>query len=197
MKVSNEYIPFSRTSLARNFPAGALFFNLLATLIDVVPLGTFSSRESAVEWISDGKSHHTPIVLSPVVIEQCKLLLVDSFVRNLFNCADSPTLGTEEVLRAKNDKDLKHEKDLAQVRTSSAASLAAKEARVDRSKGFWQSSKWARKLTSGVVRFVFVISVHDLDLVLTFIYTTIRICYCRRICFPETLSLRPTAKRHL
>lgn len=116
-----------------------------------------------------GGSHHTPIVLSTVVIEQCKLLLVDSFVRSLFNCADSPTLGTEEVLRAKNDKDLKHEKDLAEVRTSSAASLAAKEARVDRNKGFWQSSRWARKLSSGVVRFVIVISVHDLDLVLTLI----------------------------
>lgn len=131
-------------------------------MIDVVPLGTFSSRESAVEWISDGMSHHTPIVLSPVIIEQCKLLLVDSFVRNLFNCADSSCLGTEAVLRAKNDKDLKHEKDLAEVRTSSAISLAAKEARVDRSKSFWQSSSWARKVTSTVVSFVLVISVRDL-----------------------------------
>jgi ubiquitin-protein ligase E3 C len=71
-------------------------------------------------------------------------------------------LGTEAVLRAKNDKDLKHEKDLAEVRTSSAISLAAKEARVDRSKSFWQSSSWARKVTSTVVSFVLVISVRDL-----------------------------------
>lgn len=119
--------------------------------MDVVPLGTFSSRESAVEWISNG-DHHTPIVLSPVVIEQCKLLLVDSFVRNLFNCAiDNDVLKTEEILRNKNDKDLKQEKDLAEVGASSATSLAASEARVDRSKSFWKSSKWARKLTSGVV----------------------------------------------
>ena len=85
-------------------------------------------------------------------MEQCKLLLVDSFVRNLFNCAiDNDALGTENVLRSKNDKDLKHEKDLAEVGTSSATSLAASEARVDRSKGFWKSSKWARKLSSSVV----------------------------------------------
>ena len=87
---------------------------------------------------------------------------MDSFVRNLFNCADSSCLGTEEVLCAKNDKDLKHEKDLAEVRTSSATFLAAKEARLDRSKSFWQSSSWARKVTSTMVCFVLVTSVTDL-----------------------------------
>lgn len=127
------------------------FFDFIAILVDVIPLGTFSSRESAVEWIRSG-DHHTPIVLSPVVMEQCKLLLVDSFVRNLFNCAiDDDALSTKDVLLNKNEKDLKQETDLAEVGTSSATSLAASEARVDRSKGFWKSSKWARKLSSSVV----------------------------------------------
>ena len=109
------------------------------------------SRESAVEWVSDGSSH-TPVVLSPVIIQQCKLLLVDSFVRDLFACAvDKSSLDTDRILREKNDKDLKHEKNLAEVGGSSAASLAAKEARINRTKGFWQSSKWARKLSEGVV----------------------------------------------
>jgi ubiquitin-protein ligase E3 C len=44
---------------------------------------------------------------------------------------------------------LKHEKDLQEAGVS-AATLAAKEARVDRSKRFWNSSAWARKLTKGV-----------------------------------------------
>lgn len=142
---------YSHLITVRVFTDAAFFFDVIATLVDAVPLGTFSSRESAVEWISDG-DHHTPIVLSSVICDHCKLLLVDSFVRNLFNCAiGCNALGTDEVLRSKNDKDLKHEKDLAEVGTSSATSLAASEARVDRSKSFWKSSKWARKLSSGVV----------------------------------------------
>lgn len=130
----------------------SFFFDFIATLVDAVPLGTFSSRDSAVEWISNSSGHHTPIVLSPVVTDQCKLLLVDSFVRNLFNCAiDDDVLGTVNILRTKNDKDLKLEKDMAEVATASATSLAANEAKVDRNKSFWKSSKWARKLSSSVV----------------------------------------------
>lgn len=77
---------------------------------------------------------------------------MDSFVRNLFNCAiDDEALKTANILGAKNDKDLKLEKDMAEVATASATSLAASEAKVDRNKSFWKSSKWARKLSSSVV----------------------------------------------
>jgi hypothetical protein len=133
-----------------DFSATTRLFKFIATLVDAVPLGTFLSRESVVEWISDGKGHHSPVVLSPIVMEQCKLLLVDAFVRKLFTCAiDEQALNTEHVLRTKNEKDLKHESDLQEA-GQSAASLAAKEARVDRSRGFWNSSAWARKVTKGV-----------------------------------------------
>ena len=136
-------------SVKIDYQDGSLFFNFMATLVDALPLGTFSTaRESAVEWISDG-GHHTPVVLSPIVLEQCKLFLVDSYVRCLFLSAiNGDTLGTERILKTKNDKDLKQERDLTS--TDTAASLAAKEARVDRSKGFWKSSKWAKNLTTGV-----------------------------------------------
>ena len=117
-----------------------------------MPLGTLSTaRESAIEWVSDGKSHLSAVVLSPVVLEQCKLILVDSFVRELFHRAiDDGSLNTDKILTSKNDKDLKLEKDLTS--TTTAAALAAKEARVDRSKKFWQSSNWGRKLKKGVTK---------------------------------------------
>ena len=49
--------------------AAALYFNFTALLSDLIPVTTFSSRQSSVEWISDG-SHLTPIVLSPVILER-------------------------------------------------------------------------------------------------------------------------------
>ena len=135
-----------------DYLSAATFFQFLATLLDVVPLGTYLSRDSAVEWVTDGKGHHTPIVLSPIILDQCKLLLVESFVRNLFQCAiDSGALRTESILAAKNDKDLKHETDLREAAgagTATAASMAAHEARVHRAS--WLSSKWASKLRKGV-----------------------------------------------
>jgi hypothetical protein len=42
------------------------------------------------------------------------------------------------------------EKELSELGSSSVASLAAKEARVDRNRYFWKSSVWARNLTKGV-----------------------------------------------
>jgi ubiquitin-protein ligase E3 C len=131
--------------------AAALYFNILAVLVDAIPLGTFSSRDSSIEWVTDGRGQHTPIVLSPVVIDQCKLLLLDSFVRKLYTCAiDLEALNTVRVLNEKNENDLKQEKDLFEGGASSPAALAEKEARVDRTRTFWQSSKWAQKLTKGV-----------------------------------------------
>jgi hypothetical protein len=57
-----------------DYTSAAIYFDFVTVLHDVVPLGTFSSRDSVVEWITDGKGHHKPVVLSPVVIDQCKLL---------------------------------------------------------------------------------------------------------------------------
>ena len=55
----------------------------------------------------------------------------------------------ETVIETKNEKDLKYEKDMDDVEATSATFLAAKEAIVDRSKDFWNSSKWAYKLGCG------------------------------------------------
>ena len=108
---------------------------------------------SAVEWISIGSSS-TPIVLSDVVIDQASALLSDSFVRSLFRRAmNDEALETQKVIDTKTDKDKKHEQDLEEVGFSSVASVAAKEAMIDRTRSFWQSSKWAKKLSKSMVRF--------------------------------------------
>jgi len=132
-----------------DFLSAATFYQFLATLLDVVPLGTYLSRDSAVEWVTDGKGHHTAVVLSPVILDQCKVLLVESFVRNLFGCAiDSGLLKTESILASKNEKDKKHEADLRETAGATAASMAAQEARVERKR--WLTSKWAGKLKKGM-----------------------------------------------
>lgn len=87
---------------------------------------------------------------------QCKLLLVESFVRNIFNCAiDAAELKVESVLRAKNEKDLNHEVDLKEAAGSagSATALAAREARMEKDRA-WLSSKWASRLKKGVSSFM-------------------------------------------
>jgi hypothetical protein len=106
---------------------------------------------SAVEWVTIGSSS-SPIVLSDVVIEQASALISDSYVRALFRCAiDDDALQTQKILGTKTEKDKKHEKDLKEIGSESVASLAAKEAMVDRNRSFWQSSKWAKKLTQSMV----------------------------------------------
>ena len=124
------------------------YFNFLTILINAAPLGTFSSRMSAVEWVSVGSSS-TPIVLSEVVIEQAGAILSDSYVRVLFTCAiNDEELDTSKIINTKTEKDKKHEKDLEELGSESAASIAAKEAMVDRNRSLWQSSKWAKKINS-------------------------------------------------
>ena len=133
-----------------DFEASATYFRFLATLVDAVPVSTLSSRDSVVEWVSDG-GHHSPVILSPIILEHCRMIVADSWVRKLFQCAmDLDRLKTDEVLIKKTDKDLKMEKELSELGSSSVASLAAKEARVDRNRSFWKSSAWARNLTKGV-----------------------------------------------
>lgn len=131
-----------------HYTAAAEYFNFVAALINVAPLGTFSSKMAAVEWVSNG-STSSPIVLSKVVIEQATLFLSDSYVRSLFNCAiDDEVLMTRNVIDTKTEKDIKQENDLTELGSTSVTSLAAKEAMVDRNRKFWQSSKWAKKLSN-------------------------------------------------
>ena len=73
-----------------HYNGAAEYFNFLVLLIDSAPLGTFSSRMSAVEWVTIGSSS-TPIILSDVVIEQAAAILADSYVRALFSCAINDT----------------------------------------------------------------------------------------------------------
>ena len=103
-----------------------------------------------MEWILT-KSTHSPVLLSPVVIEQCRLLLLDSWVRSLFNLAiDDDILDTDAVMQKKTEKDLKYEKEM--MGGENAMALAAKEATHERGEGIlWQSSKWAKKLGKTMV----------------------------------------------
>lgn len=131
-----------------HYNGAAEYFNFLALLIDSAPLGTFSSRMSAVEWVTIGSSS-TPIILSDVVIEQASAILADSYVRALFSCAiNDNELNTMKQINTITERDNKHEKDLEDIGTSSAASVAAKEAMADRNRNFWQTSKWGMKLQS-------------------------------------------------
>eukprot|EP00804_Cyclotella_cryptica_P013242 CCRYP_007021-RA/>CCRYP_007021-RA protein AED:0.07 eAED:0.07 QI:1533/0.88/0.9/1/0.88/0.9/10/126/925 len=147
-------IQIGKQSLALNgsdpnnfhFKAAAKYFYFLTNLINAAPLGTFSRRMSAVEWVYIGSSS-TPIVLSDVVVEQACALLADSYVRSLFRCGiNDNILGTGKIIRTKSDKDKSYEKDLEDIGSESMASLAAKEAMVDRSRSFWQGS-WAAKIS--------------------------------------------------
>ena len=132
-----------------HFKAAAEYHNFLSNLINAAPLGTFSRRMSAVEWVHFNATS-TPVVLSTVVVEQASVLLADSYVRALFNCAiDNDLLGTEEVINTRTEKDKSYEKDLQDIGTESVSSLAAREAMVDRNRGFWQGT-WAKKLTKSV-----------------------------------------------
>lgn len=134
-----------------DFDFAVIFYDFVAVVLDAVPVMTFHSRESAVEWISDGKGHHTPVVISSVVLEQCRAFTMDSFVRRLFHCAiGTDYFETDKVLSTKTEEDVQLESDLSKAAGSSSVSLAANEAKIDRTKSFWSSSRWARRLTKNV-----------------------------------------------
>jgi ubiquitin-protein ligase E3 C len=152
MQCSRAIPPCNGVITTKNdFVSTASFFEFVAALVDSVPLGTFiSSRESVISWHTvDG--NQKPIVLSSVILEQCKALVVDSYIRRLFLSAiNTSILDTDKILETKTETDRKHEKEFIEAQGSSAASLAAKEARIDRNKSIWNSSKWAKSLSKGV-----------------------------------------------
>ena len=132
------------------FLVATLYFNFMAILVNEIPLGAFRSRESEMEWIKSG-SHLKPIILSPVVREQCKIFLTDAFTRNLFNLATDPEVINAEIILQRRDKrDDKLEKELNDIRTQSVTRIAAKEAMEERTSG-WRKSKWAKDLSRKVV----------------------------------------------
>ena len=56
-------------SCALDYDAATIYFRFLATLVDAAPISTFTTRESVVEWITDGRGHHSPVVISFVVLD--------------------------------------------------------------------------------------------------------------------------------
>ena len=114
-----------------------IYWNVVARTLDQVPLSTFSSRDSVIEWVDQNA-----VVVSPQVLRQCRSLVVDSVVRKVF----PTTLATDEILAQKNDKDRQQEQEMFET----PAIMAAKEAKIERTTGFWKSSKWAKKLKTKV-----------------------------------------------
>jgi hypothetical protein len=113
-----------------------------------------------VDWLCDG-SQMTPIVLCPVIVDQCKILLSDNYTRALFqNALVHASVDTDQILLMKDKHDLEMEKDMAEIRLSSASSLASKDATTaDRSKTLIVTSEWAKKVTRGVVSFALKYSI--------------------------------------
>ena len=86
-------------------------------------------------------------------------MLSDAYVRSVFRLAiDDVALNIKGVIDTRTEKDKGHEEDLVKVGTNTATNLAAKEAMVDRNRSFWQSSRWAKRLSDSVVSVVFVCS---------------------------------------
>ena len=131
--------------------AATIFFDFMSILVDAVPLGAFSSRENEMGWIEQA-SHFTPVVLSSVVRDQCKLFLVDSFTREIFNIAsNSNKSNIDAILKKKDANDNKLEQELEEIKSKSTVTVAAQEAMVNRSTGFWKKSNWAKQLSKKVV----------------------------------------------
>ena len=140
----------SNVYLMINFVDTARYFKLLGIVLQEVPVGTFTSR-SAVTWAQNASGSYIPIIVSPVVIDMCKGILLDSYVRSLFlRSIDNDILGTDKVLTKKTERDIKYENQLREAKNLSTTNLAAAEAR--KNKHFWgKSSVWAKRLSSSMV----------------------------------------------
>lgn len=126
--------------LTLNFPRNDAWYTCIASLVQIVPYETYSGQ-SSVMWVEqDGK--RKPIVLQRVILDQCKLLLVDALVRRViqYDAFD------ETTLLHKNAEDLKDEQTL---QGTNAAALAAKEAKATNK---WHTSAFAKRLSHGVNR---------------------------------------------
>lgn len=182
-----------------------LFFRLIAFVLDAVPIGTFSDR-SAVVWVDESSSSHVPIIIPPVIIDRCKGIYNDKFVRSLFNIAiDIDILNTENVLNQKNEEDRKLEKKMKENSALSTASLAAAEARKDKS--FWKkTSSWAKDLSRSVVSVNFYITFDFLTIpIITcefFIRSLINVLcfrhrFCQKIMMPSRLPRKILSQRNI
>lgn len=133
-----------------------MYFTLLGIVLQEVPVGTFTSR-SAITWSQNTSGSHIPIIIPSVIIDMCKDILFDNFVRSLFHRAiDNDILDTDHILKKKSEEDIKHESQLKESKHLSATNMAAAEARKD--KNFWRkSSAWAKKLSRSVVSTTFFV----------------------------------------
>lgn len=133
-----------------NMDVVTIYFKFMSLLVENIPLGSYSSRESDVGWVQEG-SHLSPIIISSTVRDQCKILLAESFIRKLFHVAiDCNHIDHDNILNRKDERDRKMEEEVMKIQSESAISVAAKEAMKDHTAGFWQKSKWAKKLSKRV-----------------------------------------------
>jgi len=161
----------------------SIYFTVLTSLLPYIPLGVYQASSAsgtvAVTWqrssVKDGQSTtHTPILISEVIIQQCQLLLLDNYVRGVFNaCIPFVSIviaggdgDLDKLLATKTETDEQYENDLSKISTLSTKSLAAQEARKRESGlldfgdskkalAFWKhrSSKWAKNIQKGMSSF--------------------------------------------
>eukprot|EP00557_Chaetoceros_sp_GSL56_P007737 CAMPEP_0176505780 /NCGR_PEP_ID=MMETSP0200_2-20121128/16685_1 /TAXON_ID=947934 /ORGANISM="Chaetoceros sp., Strain GSL56" /LENGTH=1269 /DNA_ID=CAMNT_0017905373 /DNA_START=111 /DNA_END=3920 /DNA_ORIENTATION=+ len=137
-----------------NVNVAIAYFKFMSLLVENTPLGSFSSRESEIGWIEEG-SRVSPVVISSIVRDQCKILLTEDFVRKIFRIAlDFDPTDVDQILGQKDERDMKIEEELKIIQTESVLSVAAKEAMIDHSTGFWKKSKWAKNLSKKLTSFL-------------------------------------------
>jgi ubiquitin-protein ligase E3 C len=154
------------------FPRTVVWYDCVTTLLLQVPYETFASQ-SSVMWVEMKQQKQIPtaaaaaaasavpppkqkvaIVLNRVIVDQCKLLLVETHVRQILQPYEKYD---ERLLYQKNAQDDKEEQALVQ-HGSTAAALAAKDAKATTTSsssalllvGKWQSSAFAQRLSHGI-----------------------------------------------
>ena len=148
-----------------------VYFKFMSFLVENVPLGSFSSRDSDIGWVQEG-SHLRPVVISPVIRDQCKTLLSESFTRKLFLIAiNFQFIDADKIINKKDEHDIKIEEEVTKIQSESTVMVAAKEAMVNHSTGFWQKSKWAKRLSNKVVRFRNILMENKVFVVTNTIYS--------------------------
>ena len=121
------------------------YYDLLSCLLHVIPYGALSEKQTnAIEW-----NNSEVIILNETIIEQSRIILTESWVRNITNHAiNSEKLNVDTIINHKNKEDIQREENINKVlNVDTAMTLAVKEVRVNRQRTFWErNSKWALKL---------------------------------------------------
>jgi ubiquitin-protein ligase E3 C len=136
-----------------------VWYDSVTSLLLHVPYETFAGS-SAVMWVdrktqqpktsgaAPSSNQKVAIVLNRVIVDQCKLLLVETHVRQVLQPYDEYD---ELTLSQKNAQDLQEEQALAK-QGYTAAALAAKDAKATTNAlaAKWQSSGFAQRLSTGI-----------------------------------------------